>query len=85
MCRSNLAKDLPISCKYATRDGEAEGGADYEDTSGVLVFPPGVDTRMITVRIYTDDEVEDDERFYIDLYSAEPPRAIFKSAMVRPA
>jgi hypothetical protein len=82
-CRSEAARDAEISCKYGTRDGDAAGGADYEVTKGVLTFPPGVDSQMVKVRVHTDDEVEDDEDFFVDLHSPEPATVVFQHATVR--
>lgn len=82
-CRHGRAKDMPISCKYTTRDGDAVAGTAYEVTKGYLKFLPGVESQMIKVRVYNDDEVKDDEDFFVDLYNPEPPTAIFEHATVR--
>ena len=61
---------------YQTVDGTATGGAigpdgkpfgDYENTAGDLVFEDGESQKEISVKIFDDDEVEEDETFTIKL------------------
>lgn len=56
-----------ISVKYATTDGTAEAGSDYQATAGSLTFAPGETEQAITVAILPDAEVEGDEFFYLIL------------------
>lgn len=41
--------------------------ADYESTSGELVFMPGESIKDVYVNIFEDDITESDEEFYVDL------------------
>jgi hypothetical protein len=58
---------------YFTRDGtatggtSASGGADYQHTKGTLIFEPYESQLSISVVIYSDYAVEDDETFEIVL------------------
>jgi len=58
---------LPVTVQYATREGSAKKGTDYEHTEGVLTFAPSETEQQITVRIVDDVTYEEDEEFYIDL------------------
>lgn len=50
---------------------------------GFLNFEPGIDSQTISVRIFGDDEFEDNEDFYVDMYSPEPPTVTFQVSTVR--
>lgn len=56
-----------VTMNFATADGSASAGSDYETTSGTLTFNPGETTKTITVWIYGDTTKESDEVFYLDL------------------
>ncbi|EEB16173.1 sodium/calcium exchanger 3 precursor, putative [Pediculus humanus corporis] len=56
-----------ISVDYASEDGTAEAGSDYEPVSGTLIFNPGETELPIKVKIIDDDEFEEDETFIIRL------------------
>eukprot|EP00892_Ulva_mutabilis_P009649 jgi/Ulvmu1/7056/UM033_0116.1 len=62
-----------VRVTYCTRDGQAIGGmqqmmdADYESTSGELVFQPGESIKEVYVNILEDDVEEGVEGFYVDL------------------
>jgi hypothetical protein len=56
-----------ITVAYATRDGSAVAGEDYEPTSGTLTFSPGTTSLPVTVNIRGDSVPEDDESFFLDL------------------
>jgi hypothetical protein len=49
--------------------GVPVAGADYVDTNGPVVFPPGVTTRTVTLRVIGDTAIEPDETFNVDLFS----------------
>ena len=53
--------ELPLEVHYATSDGTAAAGADYEATSGTLVIPPGKTDTTITVTTIDDDLDEVDQ------------------------
>jgi hypothetical protein len=59
-----------ITVDFATEDGTANAGSDYEATSGTLYFAPGEQTKTIAVTVYGDKLVEEDETFFIRLLNA---------------
>jgi solute carrier family 8 (sodium/calcium exchanger) len=61
--------DGTLSVHYATRDGTAKAGSDFDALEGDLVFAPNEVRKEIRVRIIDDDEIEDDEEFYVALSS----------------
>jgi hypothetical protein len=58
-----------VSVTYATADGTAVAGSDYQPASGTLTFDPGTTTRTITVPVFGDVEFEPDETFRVDFTS----------------
>jgi hypothetical protein len=59
---------LPITVEYATEDGTAAAGVDYQSQSGTLTFNPGgTQTRAITIQVKGDVLVESDETFLVKL------------------
>ncbi|MBF0491760.1 MAG: hypothetical protein HQM15_03170 [Deltaproteobacteria bacterium] len=59
-----------VSVNYATADGTALAGSDYNSTSGVLVFNPGETTKTLYVPILGDTTDEPDEFFTVNLSGA---------------
>ena len=59
----------PVTVNYATRDGSAQAGADYEATSGTLTFSPGDRTKYVSVAIVQDSHDENTETFTLVLSS----------------
>ncbi len=57
----------PVTVSYATANGTAIAGSDYTAKSGVLTFPVGVKTQMVSVVVAGDTKIEGDERFAINL------------------
>ncbi len=55
---------------YATSDGTAIAGSDYEATSGTLTFAPGETQKTIEVTVLGDSTPEADETFSIALSGA---------------
>jgi hypothetical protein len=47
-----------ITVEFATANGSATAGSDYEATSGTLTFAPGGTSQTISVTIYGDTEAE---------------------------
>ncbi|PYS47257.1 MAG: hypothetical protein DMF68_16520 [Acidobacteria bacterium] len=72
------ASNLLVKVDYATADGTATAGSDYQATSGTLVFNPGDTTRTITVLVNGDTSNEPDETFFINL--ANPQNATLAGA-----
>jgi hypothetical protein len=54
---------------YATSDGTATAGSDYNSASGDLTFAPGETEKTITLQIIDDDLYEGDETFSVTLSS----------------
>ncbi len=52
------AADEQVRVAYATVDGTAVAGEDYEMATGTVTFAPGVTQQTVSVRVY-DDDVED--------------------------
>jgi hypothetical protein len=57
----------PISIAFATADGAASAGTDYQETTGTLTFNPGQTTRTINVTVNGDTTVEPNETFFVNL------------------
>lgn len=64
------SSSLPISVAYATRDGTALAGRDYEATSGLVTFAPGETRQTVRIPVYGDAWGEQDETFYVVLSDA---------------
>lgn len=56
---------------YTTEDRSAVAGEDYEATSGILHIPPGIQFRIIDIRIRQDGEEEGTETFVVRLFDPE--------------
>ena len=61
------ASTQTVTVAYATADGTALAGTDYNAVSGTLTFEPGQTTQTISVDVIGDLEVEDDETFTVNL------------------
>jgi hypothetical protein len=66
----NRPSDQEVTVDYATADGTANAGDDYESASGQLTFPPNETSRNFTVYIVNNDENEQDETFSLNLSNA---------------
>ncbi len=58
-----------VSVGYATADGTAEAGSDYESASGTVTFSPGETSKTVSVTVNGDDEAEGNETFSLSLAS----------------
>jgi peptidoglycan-N-acetylglucosamine deacetylase len=58
-----------VSVAYATRDGTAKAGLDYERRSGTATFPAGTTSRRITIPVYGNDLDQPDRTFEVVLAS----------------
>jgi hypothetical protein len=63
----STASAKPVTVDYATADGSATAGVDYDAVSGRLQFPAGTTHRVITVPVRGDTEQEGDEDFVVQL------------------
>lgn len=59
--------DSPVTLDYATSDGTAIAGEDYESQSGSITFPPGTSRATIEIPILGDDIREPDEYFEVSV------------------
>jgi hypothetical protein len=66
----SAAYDQPITVAYATADGTATAGSDYQAASGTLIIPAGQTTGTITVLVNGDRLGEANETFFINLSGA---------------
>ena len=58
----------PVEIAFETRDDSAtQGDADYTSTTGTVVVPANAAGESFTVDVLGDDDVEDLERFFVDL------------------
>lgn len=63
----SAASTSTVTVNYATADGTATAGADYNQTSGTLTFNPGETSRTLSVGIRTDNLLEANETFTVTL------------------
>nr|CAB3266342.1 sodium/calcium exchanger 1 [Phallusia mammillata] len=54
---------------FATEDGTANAGSDFELTEDTVVFKPGETIRTIKIKILDDDIFEEDEYFRVKLFN----------------
>jgi hypothetical protein len=57
----------PVSTSYATADGTASAGSDYDAATGLLLFPVGSTSQNVSVRIRGDRVFEGDEYLLVNL------------------
>jgi hypothetical protein len=65
--RLSVAGSEAITVNYATADGTATAGSDYQATSGTLTFAPGETEKTITVQVNGDRRAEPNETFVVNL------------------
>ena len=67
----SLALNAPsaqtVTVAYSTANGTAVAGIDYEATSGVVTFAPGVTNQTIAVPVIGDVEIESNVVFFVQL------------------
>jgi hypothetical protein len=63
----SAASEKLITVRYATEDGAARAGTDYEATSGAVTFEPGETVQHVAVRLVGDHRRERDETFSLRL------------------
>jgi alpha-tubulin suppressor-like RCC1 family protein len=59
----------PVTVHYATADGTARAGTDYQPAFGTLNFAPGVTSQTVGVVVNTDATAEGEEIFFVNLTS----------------
>lgn len=68
--RLSPASSAAVTVDYATADGTATAGADYDAKSGTLTFAPGETTKTIDVVVHGDAAAETNETFSVNLTNA---------------
>jgi hypothetical protein len=63
-----------VSVNYATADGTATSGSDYQSVSGRLSFAPGETSKTIAVPVFGDRLPEPNETFFVNLSNAQRAR-----------
>ncbi len=63
----SVPSSLPVTVEYATADGTAQAGSDYEAGGGILTFAPGVVSEQVTIDVIGDTVFETDETFTVGL------------------
>jgi uncharacterized repeat protein (TIGR01451 family) len=63
----NKASAQPVSVDFATADGTAVAGIDYNPASGTVTFPPGVISTNLSVTVIGNDVFEPPQTFYVNL------------------
>jgi glucose/arabinose dehydrogenase len=58
-----------VSMSYATADGTATAGSDYQAAAGIVTFPPGTTQQPVDVTVLGDGVTETDESFFLNLSS----------------
>ncbi len=66
----STSSTLTVNVDYATADGTATAGNDYQSTSGTLSFAPSETTKHVTVTIIGDTLDEPNETFFVNLSNA---------------
>jgi hypothetical protein len=63
----SAASAVPVTLQYATADGTATAGSDYQAAGGTLTFAPGETSKMVTVQVIGDTVPEPNETFFLNL------------------
>jgi chitinase len=61
---------VAVKVGYATADGTAKAGEDYEAAAGTLTFAPGETSKVVTIKVKGDQKREADETFVVNLAAA---------------
>jgi hypothetical protein len=62
------AYDQAVTVNYATANGTATAGSDYQAKSGSVTFAPGETIKTITIVVNGDKAKESNETFFVDLF-----------------
>jgi subtilisin family serine protease len=58
---------LTVTVNFATANGSARNGSDYQSLSGSVAFNPGETSKVVTIKVKGDTSVEPDETFVVNL------------------
>jgi hypothetical protein len=59
-----------VTVNFATADGTANAGSDYQSSSGTVTFNPGQTSKPVTITINGDTAAESNETFFVNLSNA---------------
>jgi photosystem II stability/assembly factor-like uncharacterized protein len=65
-----------VTVQYATADGSAVAGADYQAQSGTLAFAPGQTSKTVTVLVYGNSTIQPDKNFFLNVTGATGVRVL---------
>lgn len=71
--RLSSAQAVPVTVSFATANGSAVAGSDYEARVGTLTFPAGVTSATTFVKVYGDTGVETYETFSLTISASTGP------------
>ena len=77
--RLDPARSTRVSVDWATADGTATAGTDYDAGSGVVTFVPGQTEQTITVTVLNDAVDEESETFAVRLSNASGDAGVARS------
>jgi uncharacterized repeat protein (TIGR01451 family) len=63
------ASAFPVTVNFATADGTAIVGSDYQPASGSLTFTPGQTSKTVSVLVTGDVTTEPNENFFLNLFN----------------
>jgi hypothetical protein len=66
----SAASAQTVTVAFATADGTATAGEDYQSSSGILTFNPGDLTKSVTVLVNGDTRDEANKTFFVNLSNA---------------
>ncbi|NTU81547.1 MAG: hypothetical protein HGA45_19555 [Chloroflexales bacterium] len=69
-----------ITIDFASADGTALVGSDYNACTGSVTFDPGQSTRQFTCQVRGDTLDEEDETFFVDLTASTPANVTITDA-----
>ena len=68
--RLSLPSPLPVTVSYASEDGTAKAGQDYEPRAGQIMFAPGEVSKTLDVKILSNEPAWQTKTFSLVLLSA---------------
>ena len=74
--RLSAAYDQAVTVNFATANGTATAGSDYQAKGGSVTFAPGETVKTVTILVLADKQKEGTETFFLDLVSAGSNSAI---------
>jgi probable HAF family extracellular repeat protein len=66
----SAASSVPVTVNFATANGTATAGSDYNAQSGTVTFAPGQTSKTISIVVRGDRRIESNETFFVNLSGA---------------